>query len=168
MCKICFGGVTDPPLHKHTPVLFLLSVFLLYCHIFSMTDWKLMGTHVHIESHKSHAGYRMPHHACRIPHIWNLSFIGGFFISFAEPTLFVYIILCRLPASGIFFCAPLSLFVCVSVYLYVKASLFCTDRERGRERERERDTHKHRKRARERERERERKSNNGHIQRSRE
>ena len=106
-----------------------------------------MGTHVHLESHKSHAGYRMPHHACRILRTWNLSFIGGFFISFAEPTLFVYIILCRLPASGIFRCAPLSLFVCVSVYLYVKASLFCTHThthihtEREREREREREKH---------------------------
>ena len=50
MCKICFGGVTDPPLHKHTPAFFAvcISVVLPYTN-------------------------RIPHHACRIPRIWNLS-----------------------------------------------------------------------------------------------
>ena len=28
MCKICLGGVTDPPLHKHTPVVFFFAIYI--------------------------------------------------------------------------------------------------------------------------------------------
>ena len=87
MCKICFGGVIDPSLHKHTPV--LLSVFLLYCHIFSMTDWKRIGTHVHMESHKSQAGYRITHAA----YMESKSWLGRYYIVLFGQTpdyLYVY------------------------------------------------------------------------------
>ena len=62
MCKICFGGVTDPPLHKHTPVF----CYLYFCciAIFLASQTENVWERTYIWNHTN----RMPDTACRITH----------------------------------------------------------------------------------------------------